>query len=468
MKTWKKVTSMLVAATMVGSFAACGDKGGDEPDNTQLSKNYAAAVSNTLESAKSVKLTASMSLVQSETPIGGQTITMNGVATMEIIISEDTEGYSLSMKAVADDGEEKNIAEMILKGQYMYGRAYTDGTQDVKWMKEDIGFPIDLETIVEEFTDMPWATVEEFLALQEIADIKAQAQEMFAQSLYQQLEAGKAENGIVSVNVDYASFFNGWVSYLDSVDESKTTLGQFFDATAAKAGLMMTYDGLVNGLSAFASKTVGEAVDILNAYAQENYNKTLQQLKDELTQGELADLLFVDVLQLTAEQIQTIKDLQISDLTASVKDMKVSEFINAMMASQEPEAEASPANEDLPATDTEPVDYVQNVLAQMAAMKNQTLEALGLSIQEIPVTANKLAFNGSLSFNADGTALIGMSFGANVDINVELFSDETGEKYADGKAAVNFQFAISEFSTSTVTINAPAADQIESNEAEAA
>ena len=466
MKGWKKVTSMLVAATMVGSFAACGDKGGDKLDNTQLSQNYAATLSDALENTKSVKITAQATVLQSEAYNGS--IKKNEAAlTMEAVISEDDEGYSLGLKAIAQENGEKAVAEMILKGQYMYSRTYEEGDEDAMWSKEDLGFPIDVEVIVEEYMDFPWATVEELLASQEISDIKAQAQEAFATSLYQQLEAGKAQDGVVSVSVDFKNFFNGWVNYLNGIDESKTTLEQFFNATALKAGFVISYEEVLNGLSAFANKTVGEAVEILEAYAQDNYNKTLQQLKDDLMQSEFAEVLFVDVLQLTNEEIDEIKALQIADLIGEVEQMTVAEFIDAMATATEPDVEVKPMSEEAPEVDgeeneTETESFVQSMLAQMAAMKNATLEELGLSVQELPYRVDALAFKGSVSFNEDGTDLMGISFGGDVDLYRTF--DAAQERWV--RLAVSFQFEVSSFSKSTVAINAPAADQIGSGSVE--
>ncbi len=479
MKSWKKVASMLLAATMLTPFAACGGGGDDStPDaltNAQIAANYVDALEKAME-AKSVKLTGEFALTATEYYYAEGTTTVDPAKThvdeaqsiaFEMVISEDTEGYALKVKATMEETDETGTmtitGETIIKGQYAYSRLYTDDATDVLWNKEDIGMPLDVETIVETQFGVDWATVEEMLGLKEITDATNAAKEALVNGFYTQLEAGAVKDNKVSIEVDMAGFVNGWIEYLNAVDESTMKFGAFVDATAAKAGIPFTYATFVDSLSAFSEKTVAEAIDILDDTLEEGYGMTLQQAKDALLETEIADMLFTQT-GMDADSVAAIKAMTIDQIKAEFAELTVHQMMNQIIASSQ--AESSPEGGDAVAQTegTEEADPWTEALQMLAAMEEMTLADMGISIPMIPASANALSFGGSITFNNDGTAVTGMSFGADVAIKVE-FDEETGasgtlNQPGYGLAEISVSLAVSEFSDSTVAIQAPAESEI--------
>ena len=477
MKSWKKVASMLLAATMLTPFAACGGGGDDSstPEtltNAQIAANYVDALEKAME-AKSVKLTGELSLTATEYYYTAGTTTVDPSKTyvdqkqsiaFEMVISEDAEGYALKMKANMSEtdvvGTQSMTGEMIIKGQYMYNRNYVGDATGVLWNKQDLGMPLDVETIVATQFGVDWATVEEMLGVKEITDATNAAKEALVNGFYTQLEAGAIKDNQVSVEINLASFVNGWIEYLNAVDESTMKFGAFVDATAAKAGIPFTYATFVDNLAAFSEKTVAEAIGILDDTLEEGYDMTLQEAKDALLATEIADMLFA---QMDAETVAQIKAMTIEQIKEQFADVTVHQMMNQIIASSQ--AESAPEGGDAVAqTGDTQADPWAETLQMLVAMKDVTLADMEISIPAIPASANDLTLKGAIAFNNDGTAVTGMSFGADVAIKVE-FNEETGANGTQnqpgyGIAEITASFAMSEFSASTVAVQAPAANEI--------
>ena len=482
MNSWKKVASMLLAATMLTPFAACGGGGDDssspEPlTNAQIAANYVDALEKAM-GAKSVKLTGELNLTATEYYYTAGTTTVDPSKTVvdenqsiafEMVISEDTEGYALKMKATMEQTAEtvtnSMASEMIIKGQYMYNRNYVGDATGVLWNKQDLGMPLDVETIVETQFGVDWATVEEMLGVKEITDATNAAKEALVNGFYTQLEAGAIKDNKVSIEVNMADFVNGWIEYLNAVDESTMKFGAFVDATAAKAGIPFTYATFVDNLAAFSEKTVAEAIGILDDTLEEGYGMTLQEAKDALLATEIADMLFTQ-MGLDAATVAEIKAMKIEDMTAQFADVTVHQMMNQIIASSQAESAPEGGDAVVQTGDTQ-ADPWAETLQMLVAMKDVTLADMEISIPTIPASANDLTLKGAIAFNNDGTAVTGMSFGADVAIKVE-FNEETGangtlDQPGYGLAEITANFAISEFSASTVAVAAPAENEIASD-----
>ena len=473
MKSWKKVASMILAATMLTPFAACGDKGGDSstPEtltNAQLAANYANAISKTMEETKSLKLTGAFSLKATEYYYADGTTTVDPSKThvdqaqsvaFEAIISEDADGYALKLKATMEQtdvsGTMSMTGEAIVKGQYAYTRSYM-GEAGGSWTKEDLGMALDVETIVETQLGVDWEVIEEMLGVKEIADATSAAKQALVNGFYNQLEAGAIKDNQVSFEINFAPFVSEWIEYINSVDESTMKFGAFVDATAAKAGIPFTYATFVDSLAALSEKTVAEAIDILDASMQEGAGMSLQEMKDALLATEIADVFFAKT-GMDAETVAAIKAMTIADVKAQFADLTVHEMMNQIMASaQQGEAE--------PITDDTQADPWAETLQMLVAMKDVTLEQMEIALPTIPATANDLTLFGAIAFNQNGTAVTSVSFGADVELKVE-FGAETGaagtaNQPGYGLAEISASFAMSEFSTSVVAVQAPAANEI--------
>ena len=469
MKTWKKVASMLLAAAMTTSFAACGagggndDGGGNIPTgNKQLATRYATAISDAME-AKSVKLTGSLAFSATEyyyvegTTTVDPNLTVLDEATaiaVEIVISEDTEGYAMQMKMDLQDGVGEDAArltsEMILKGQYLYSRSYIPGAgADTLWGCEDLGIPMDVETIVETELGVDWAVIEEMLGAQEIKDATSAAREALVNGIYTQLENGGMVDNSLAIEVNFAPFINGWIEYINSVDETTKTLGVFVDEVLAKAGVPISYAVLLDTIAAFSEKTVPEAIDTLDAMLVEN-GTTLQATLDAVLDSELLEMILANA-GADADVIAQIKLLTVADIKAQFEGVTVHDMMNAILAS---------ANEEGSMGE----DPWTSVLQLLMAAKDATLEEMGIEMPNIPATLNDLTVGGSISFNAAGTAVTAISVGCNLEVKVE-FGGETSASGSEGLpgygvAAFEVNLAFAEFSSSAVVISAPAANQI--------
>ena len=488
MKSWKKVASMLLAATMLTPFAACGDKGGDStPDDStptgdlvasEAAKKYVQAVNSTLESTKSLKITAGIQGVATTMDMNRQVEGVENIdMSAEIVISEDANGaYALSLKAEMTEGdvEEENetrVAEAILGGQYLYTRTYeADGTALPLWTKQDIGMPVDVEEIVETQMGIAWENIEAILGTKEVVDFQNAMDEAFAFSIEEIINTGKVENGTLSMEVDFASFIMDWVNYIEAIDGNKT-LETFVNETAAKAGLPITYATLVNDASTFVSKTAADAVQILDDFAKTNFGKSLEEVKNEFAETEfLAAVMKAAGLsdQEIAANVATIKATTIESLKTQYQldQITMKDLINSVIASAS--AQPEPANEEVEAP-AEPVDYVGQILTNLTQMKDVPISELGIANVEVPITLKELKVGGALSFNADNTALTGISYSAKVDMDVDIFEvigngDQSVQQHTGiGNAVISMNVSIAQFSTSIVSINVPAENEIASD-----
>ncbi len=470
MKTWKKVASMLLAAAMTTSFAACGgagggnDDGGNSPSgNKQLAARYVDAISDAME-AKSVKLTGSLSVSAIEYYYAEGTTTVDTSLTVqdesetisvEIVISEDTDGYAMKMKAqmsMEDQyGSAESFSEMILKGQYLYSRSYDEpeAAAETLWIAQDLGMPVNIETIVEAELGVDWAVIEEMLGVQEIKDATAAAREALVNGFYTQLENGALVDNTLAIDMNFAPFINGWVEYINSVDATTKTLGTFVDEVFAKAGVPLTYAVLLDTISAFSEQTVPEAIDALDAMLVEN-GTSLQATLDAVLESELFEMVLTNA-GVEADAIAQIKTLTVADIKAQFDGVTVHDMLNSILASADEEGSMGE-------------DPWAQVLQLLMAAKDATLEDMGLELPKIPASFDDLTVGGSITFNDAGTAVTGISAGVNLEMRVE-FDGTTGASGSAGLpgygiAAFEVNVAFAEFSSSTVAISVPAADQI--------
>ena len=461
MKTWKKVASMLMATTMVGSIAACNGNPPEKPlTNKQLATNYAETLNKTLEETKSLKITASFDLTATARHYGADGKTFDESLTkagkksgeFELVLSQDAQGtYSLKMKAEMEgQGEyeqEVSVYEAIVVGQYAYVRGYVgEDATTVLWEKSDMGVSLNVETLASQMLGMPWSDIEELFNANEFAQMQASANQQLVSSLSEMLEAGKITNGAVNASLDLTDDVQGWIDYINGIDETKTTVAAFVDGTAAKLGMPISYATIVDEIAKSGEKTVADMIDILDAFAEEELGMTLQQLKDELVNSDFASKL-MEEMQMPADQVEMIKALKIEDLKAQeFATMTVQQLFDGMMA------------EDAGMT-------WESLVEALVAMKTATMAQMGMVMPELPIeSVEKIAFTGGLQFNDKGTALTAFNFGAGVSLNIPIMSYTDGvltQIIGLGNLAINFALTVAEFSTTAVVITPPAADQIE-------
>ena len=270
MKTWKKAASMLMAATMVGSMAACGTPPEEPLTNTQLATNYAETLNKTLEETKSLKISASVDITATGRFFGADGETFDETKTtvsrtagsFEIVLSQDAQGeYSMQMTAqmqsTEGDDKETMIFEAIVVGQYAYTRDYiAEITTTELWEKTDMGASLNIEMLASQMLGMPWSDIEDMFNANEFVQMQVSANQALVSNLYAMLEAGQITNGAVNATLDITDEVEGWVEYINGVDETTKTVGTFIDETAAKLGMPISYATIVDEIARSGEKTV--------------------------------------------------------------------------------------------------------------------------------------------------------------------------------------------------------------------
>ena len=444
MKTWKKAASMLMAATMVGSMAACGTPPEEPLTNTQLATNYAETLNKTLAETKSLKISASVDITATGRFFGADGETFDETKTtvekmagdFELVLSQDAQGtYSVQMKAEMQQGEGEEqqtmVFEAIVVGQYAYTRDYiaTENATTELWEKADMGASLNIEMLASQMLGMPWSDIEDMFNANEFVQMQVSANQALVSNLYAMLEAGQITNGAVNATLDITDEVEGWVEYINGVDETTKTVGAFIDETAAKLGMPISYATIVDEIARSGEKTVADMIDILDSFAEQQLGMTLQELKDELVNS----------------------------------DMTVQQLFDSFVASQQPEPTTA---EEVP-EDTQPESAWISFVETLNTMKAVKMAEMDMILPEIPIeSVEKIAFTGGLQFNDKGTALTAFNFGVGINLNIAITEsvEDAGEdvvvQIGVGNADINFALTFAEFSTTAVVIAPPAADQI--------
>lgn len=485
MKTWKRVASMLMALTLTGSFAACDMGGGGSSDIPETTQTYTDAVNATLNETKSVKFSLTMDL--SENPFDDTT----GEVTMDFLFTDSNGSLAMTIDGVSTSNEGESSTDymkMIMKDGYVYTKVYSNEYPQEKWDKAEAPIiPTDFsflfeapETGMEESAPGMMMVLQQIFATKEMKEIMAFCGEQYQAAWTALIESGTMENGVWTNTINLQPVVSDWIAYINAIDEETLTIAQALEGTFAKLGLVISCEQIINELSVLVSKTVPEAIDVLDAFAQENFNKSLQELKDTLLETELAGVILNMIAggDTQSSVIQNIKDFQISSLKTNenVKNMTLKDLINMMIESAQPKPEETLPGEGTDGTVgedgvmktsneggegsgevvEESVDYVAQIIGMMTQMKDMTLAEAEIMIPEIPVTSVKtLSITNSLTLNANKTRIIGAAMNFAVEMNFNpMVSDQNTN--STGLMKLNVGFAVKEFSTSVATVNAPA------------
>ena len=244
MKTWKKVASMLLTFSLVGGFAACGDKNqGDAPDYNTTAKNYVNTLTQTIENAKSVKINAVLQVDATENYYGQDGTSFDPAlkelesekAEVELLLTEEAGNPALSLSVrtydLEDNGEyvAAGVVEFIIRNNLLYSRNY-DADDEALWNVDTF------DASLEGLTGIPNELWEELLGSSEITHLKSSISETFADKMAKKLkEQGGLKNSAVEWSVDYAPRAQDVITYWNSVDEETVQLGEFFNALTAKS-----------------------------------------------------------------------------------------------------------------------------------------------------------------------------------------------------------------------------------------
>ena len=466
---------------------------------------YVEAIENMLKETRSLQMTSKIDMTEIGTPIkeDGSLDTANrdvdgvDVSVQMTFSLDDSNALSVYMLAemeeVYEDGVYIEIAEMMLVGNGMYMRYYefekgaAESTiEKGYWEKEDLPFEeLSVEAVVNSIMGEGGMTIiEDLLSAKEIGELQVAMKEAYVQAFAAILEAELIQEDKISVSMDLAPTITDWVTYLNAIDETKVTLAQFVEDTAEKMGIPMTYDTLLVDIATFGEKTVADAFDNLDTFAQANFNMTLQEMYDAALETELATKIFALIPDMDADALAQIKAFQLVSLKEEYGTIKFKELFNIMMAQvvggNKQEGGSGSMDQPMPTSEDsvedsvetpEEVDYWTELLGMLNQAKTMTLaETLGV-IPEIPLKADELSFATEVAFGAN-KAISSIAISYAIDMEMETvetdyyYDKETGEKT---EIAVPYHVSIdmtcsatiSAFSKDEVAITAPTIDEIE-------
>ena len=550
MKAWKRVASMLMALMMTGSFAACGDMGGlgggstgggdttsndtgstgggstdsgnstgggsigggdiggilDDVINGEFSdsaKQYAAAVDATLAETKSVKISAEMQLLENAFD---DTL---GTVTADIVFTDDNGTLSMMINATSASTEGgvsyTEYADVLMKEGYLYARSYdaNDPAENKIWRRSEAPIiPTDFsflfeepEVGTEEGAPSMMVFIQQIFATKEMQDVMAFLGDAYDAVWMSLMDAGTIEDNVWSMTTDFAHVIEYWNDYAAIINEGTMTYGEFVEDFFRRMGVTVSYDQMINDVSVLVSKTVPEAIDILETFAQENFEMSLQELKDALVNTELAGVVMNMMVGGDADAIAAIKAWQVDTLKndETLKAMTLKDLINMAIESSQPQEDTDvngdptvdggyTENEKIEtmsgeitdgATDgsegeeveTQPTDYVAQYIAMLTQMKSTTLAEMEMYMPEIPVSnVEALTMTNSLTFNEEGTKVTGagVAFAVDMDVTTEVYDYET-DSYVSTTGGIKMAISLNvdEFATTAATVTAPAEGEYE-------
>lgn len=492
MKIWKKTACLALCTVMsLGVFAGCGEEGENSEatrrEKAQASaKKYVETVSDTLETVKSFNVSGKVNVnVKEEDFIEGttsvdpaQTEETKMTFYLDVTLTQDGENnVALSMTAKSEEMEVEfgetevvyqSVVEVIVKDGYSYDRTYmissamTDAEKEEQkglWTKAEITLP-------EEMPPIDSAFVNSLLNAKEIKEFGAQllggAQEIITEKFFNDEVAG----GKVSWSADLAPDFNEVIAFVESIDESKDTLGGVIDKVLAEITDGVTVESILTTVKKYKDTTVAQALTEIDAELAKK-DTSLQGIYDAIVNSEVLTIILTEA-GMPAESFAQMKAFKIESLKAQFGMMTLGQVVNMIVESMNGEGEyIEPATTDMEESDS--TDYASEAIAQVEALMGVTLAELEIELPTFLGTQfNEISIDTGLLLNAAGDALEKLYLSVDLDIragNVMTEYGETGVTHTlqgYDYLVVSADLTISSFSQSTVVINAPAADQVQS------
>ena len=475
MKIWKKIACLALCATMsLGTFAACGQEngGGKETEAQRLekaqasAKKYVQTVSDTLENAKSFHISGKVNAKTTEGFDGEVDEEMQVSLCLDITLTQDGDSFAMQMTAKSEEVEiefgsidysYQMINEAIIKDGYVYSRSYvvsSDMTSEELeatkglWYKEEITMP-------EEISSLDINFVNSLLNATEIKELSAKilggAQEILVEKFFN----GDAANGKVAWTKNIAPDINEVVAFIESIDETKDTLGDVLNRTLAEITDNLTIENILAKVKEYKDKTVAQALTEIDAELAKK-DTSLQGIYDKIVNSEVVNLLLTQ-FGMDAESVAQMKAFKIEELKTAYGEMTLGDVVNMIMEMYYGEGE-------------EPIDYASQVIAMLEAALDTTLEELGVEMPDLSMLqVNNMTIDTGLQLNSAGNALEKLYLSVDVDVKetyTGLAIDEDRGMFGYTKFyqyVISADLEIYSFSSSTVVINAPAADQVETD-----
>lgn len=512
MKFWKKTACLALCATMsFGVFAACGETGdnsgnnnGNGGDSEQVrreqaraaAKTYVDTVSDTLESAKSFKVSGTVVVNVKNETFGEDGKTVDSALTeknaitlyLDVALTQDGEDdVAMEMTAKSEQVEievgeteitYQKVIEVKVKDGFAYGREYMTSSDMTeleleaakgKWDKEEITMP-------EEMPPIDAAFVNQLLNAKELKEFGAQilggAQEIIAEKFFN----GEVANGKVAWSNNFAADINAVITYLESLDESKNTLGDIVDHVLAEIDEGLTVKGILDTVKAYKDKTVAEAFTEIDAELAKK-NTSLQGIYDAIVNAEVVGIILAHpAIGMPAENLAQMKAFKLDAIKTEYGTMKLGDVFNMIVemvngaGGENSVAPVSEGADDSLTGDTAPVDSFAEIIAMVEGTLGMTLQQLEIELPDCSAfKMNDLSVDTGLKLNAAGDGLEDLYLSLDVGVQHGTYKVDDTKTDEVARVLVGYQYIevsadlkISSFSTSTVTINAPAENEIES------
>ena len=492
MKIWKKTACLALCTVMsLGVFAGCGEEGEtSEPTRSEKAqasaKKYVETVSDTLETVKSFNVSGKVNVNVKEEYFTEGTTSVDPEQTeetkmtfyLDVTLTQDGENnVALSLSARSEEVEVEfgeteivyqSVMEMIVKDGYSYDRTYmissamTDAEKEEQkglWTKAEITLPEEMPPIESDF-------INSLLNAKEVKEFGAQllggAQEIITEKFFNDEVAG----GKVSWTADLAPDFNEVIAFVESIDESKDTLGGVINKVLAEITDNVTVESILAMIKEYKDLTVDQALTEIDAELVKK-GTSLQGIYDAIVNSEVLTIILTEAGMPAADFAQ-MKAFKIESLKAQFGMMTLGQVVNMIVESMNGEAEGvEPATTDMEESDS--TDYVSEAIAMVEALMDVTLAELEIELPTFLGTQfNDISIDTGLQLNAAGDALEKLYLSIDLDVRTGYVWTEYGETEVThtlcgyNYVVVSADLTIASFSESTVTINAPAADQIQS------
>lgn len=505
---WKKVLCMALCFVMVGSVAACGDKGkdknsssgssvsdtgsgttsdstdgtssgGDNTDYAAAAKQYMDGAAATLENAKSVKIKLVSELSSKEEAVGEDgkvdetlTETEDEISTIEIVISEDGDDVAISVvstdvydSTIYNDKEDEgtdvvrtSVTEEISKGGVDYSRYYSyhdamteaeiAEAKNATWKTvENIGHGGESEEVG---GGLPTELIQKILATKEVGDAVTVLIESLNTSMAGKLEAEEVTDGTFTWAFDYTDKINEAYDWYEGIDKETQTLGEVVNEALGKVKTGLTIEAILGTVKAYKTKTVAQALTDIDALLGEDYETSLQAIKDALVNTELAGVIMKDAMGMGDEEITAVKDWKFESLKAEgMGEAIVGDLLNGMLMQMAPEMFPAPE------AGAAPVDHLAQYIGMVEEKLATKIAELPFELPEMPGNPEYLAFSGSVTakFNAETYALESIKGVVDNDVKMTYKMGDVVMGYATQDMDISFE--VTEISATPVTINAP-------------
>ena len=494
MKIWKKTACIALGAVMsVGMFAGCGeDAEAKRREQAQASaKKYVNTVSETLESVKSFNVSGKVTLSQKDEYFLDGTTTVDPEKTeeskmffyLDVTLTQDGEdNVAMLMTAKSEEielevGETEiayqSVVEIIVKDGYAYNRTYmissdmTDADKEEAkglWDKTEITLP-------EELSFLDAELVTSFINAKEIKELGAQvwegAQEIIAEKFFND----EVANGKVSWEKDFASDISKVLAFIEGIDESEDTLGSVINQVLAEIDPTLTVESIITTVKSYKNKTIADVMtEIDNELAKKE--TSLQDIYNKIVNSEILAIILNEVGMPVEEQL-AMKNFQVETIKKDYGTMTVGQLVNMvveMLGETGGSDSVAPASDETNVDEPVEVDYFDEGIAMVEGILATTLAELEIEMPDCSTIAfNKFAVDTGLQLNAagDGLETLYLSIDADVRTNHSVSIPKENEGgYTE--ILIGYQYSvlsadlsISSFSSTTATINAPAADKIQ-------